>query len=90
MIESLLAITIIGGLLFLVKGIDDGRMAYSWIAILLFIVSMSNALYIEIPETGLSYTDYILPTVCFALILVSALHIVAMMFENKVSKRYRF
>ena len=89
MIESLLVITIIGGLLFLVKGIDDGRMAYSWIAVLLFIVTMANSLYIEIPETGLSYTDYVLPTICAALIFVCILHIVAMMFEEKMSRKYR-
>jgi hypothetical protein len=89
MIESLLLVTFIIALFMMIKGIDDERMAYSWVSILLFIVSMANALYIEIPETGESYLDIAIVVVCFALIIINLLHIIACIFEDRLRDKYR-
>lgn len=89
MIESLFLVTFIIALFLMIKGIDDERMVYSWVSTFLLVVTMANALFIEIPETGTSYLDWAIGAVCFALILINILHVVAMIFEDRINQKYR-
>ena len=87
MIESLFIISIIIGFIFLLKGIDDERMAYSFISILAFFFAAAGSLYIETPGVTTQIADYAAPMICFGLIFINLLHIIALMFENKISKK---
>lgn len=89
MLESLFIISIIIGFIFLLKGIDDERMAYSWISILCFFFAMAGALYVEVPGATASYMEIGATMICVALIFVNLLHVIAMIFENKQRSRYR-
>jgi hypothetical protein len=88
MLESLFIISIVIGFIFLLKGIDDSRMAYSWISILSFVFAMAGAIYIQVPGATVSYMDIGATIICFALIIINLMHIVAMIVDNKMAKKY--
>lgn len=89
MLESLFLIAIIIGFLLMIKGIDDERMAYSWVSILAFIFAMAGAMYVEVPNSSTTYMEVAASMVCAALIVINLLHIIALMIESKMSKKYR-
>ena len=89
MLESIFIVSLIIGFLFLLKGIDDERLAYSFVSILAFFFAAAGSLYIETPGTSTTFIDYAASVVCFGLIFLNIVYIVSMQFEAKRTRKYR-
>ena len=88
MLESLFIISIIIGFIFLIKGIDDERIAYAFISILAFLFAAAGSLYIETPGVTTKITDYAAATICFGLIFVNLIFAIAMMMDARRSRKF--
>mgnify|MGYP006281888795 CR=1 FL=1 len=74
MLESIFIIVFLLAFGFFILGIELKTMPYSWVSVLMFIVSLGGQVYIEVP-TDTNYSEPFIAGICVGMIILNLMWI---------------